>query len=268
MIHIVFNEADVEVLKQAITLDESLEGEIVCISDDYSIGPVQQLYEMEGREKRSDWFLRFFEGSEFEKKITDADKNDYDTIASVVGNLRRDENEVVWIWAAQNSKDVSGYYWTLHYLKEFSGRIFILYLNNLPFINEKGGLFYPVSLSEIPPKEFLKARKLARPITPSEFEVDPDEWEKLTQSEKPVRILEGGKKISLHDAEYLDSELKKFVTTDFQKVSKVTNQFQGKTKYSVSDAFLLWRIKKLGELETFELQGKSGFSKDLEVKLK
>ena len=34
-------------------------------------------------------------------------------------------------------------------------------------------------LQEIQPKEFLKAKKLARPITLSEFEVDPDEWKKL-----------------------------------------------------------------------------------------
>lgn len=265
MIHILFNEADIDVLKQAIALDESLEGEIIALTDDYSVGPANQLYESEGRAKRSEWFLKFYEGSEFEKKVTD--KDDYDSIASVVGNLRRDENEVVWIWAAQNSRDVCGYYWTLHYLKEFTGRVNILYLNNLPFINDKGGIFYPTQLNEIPAKEFLKAKKLARPITPSEFEVDPDEWTKLTESEKEVRLLEGGKKLSLHDASYLDNELKKFVTAEWQKVSKVMNQFQSKSKSAVRDAFLLWRLKSMGE-SVFELQGKSGFSKDLEVKLK
>ena len=49
-------------------------------------------------------------------------------------------------------------------------------LNNLPFLNDKGQLFYPTYLNEIQPKEFLKAKKLARPITLSEFEIDPDEY--------------------------------------------------------------------------------------------
>ena len=34
MIHIVFNEADVAVLKQAIELDETLQGEIIQVNDD------------------------------------------------------------------------------------------------------------------------------------------------------------------------------------------------------------------------------------------
>jgi hypothetical protein len=63
-------------------------------------------------------------------------------------------------------------------LKEYQEPIDVLYLNNLPFINDKGNIFYPTSLSEIQPKEFFKAKKLARPITLSEFEVDPDEWKK------------------------------------------------------------------------------------------
>ena len=43
----------------------------------------------------------------------------------------------------------------------------------------KGQFFYPNNLFEIQPKEFLKAKKLARPISLSEFETDPDEWKKL-----------------------------------------------------------------------------------------
>jgi len=47
----------------------------------------------------------------------------------------------------------------------------VLYFNNLPFINEKGQIFYPTVLHEILPKEFLKAKKLNRKVTLSEFEV-------------------------------------------------------------------------------------------------
>ena len=46
-------------------------------------------------------------------------------------------------------------------LKNYQSRVFILYLNNLPFINDKGPIFYPEWLHVIPPKEFLIANKLA-----------------------------------------------------------------------------------------------------------
>ena len=41
---------------------------------------------------------------------------------------------------------------------------------NLPFINEKGNVFYPISLAEIPAREFVKAKRLARPVSTAEFE--------------------------------------------------------------------------------------------------
>jgi hypothetical protein len=151
-------------------------------------------------------------------------------------------------------------------LKDFQGRIFILYLNNLPFINEKGHIFYPVNLSEIPAREFIKARKLARPITLSEFEIDPDEWSKLCSEEKGVRILEGGKKLAQFDYNYYDEELKKFITGDWIKVSKLIHQFQHKGKQTTGDAYLLWRLKQLIAIGDIEAQGELKGMKDFEVK--
>ena len=75
---------------------------------------------------------------------------------------------------AQNAHDVCGYYWLMSQLKDYQGQVYVLYLNNLPFINDKGGIFYPAALHEIQPKEFLKAKKLPRLINLSEFEIDPD----------------------------------------------------------------------------------------------
>ena len=162
MIHIVFNEPDVKVLQQAIELDESLVGEIVCIKDDYAVGPLGNIYIGDGIEARKQWWKEVLAGGDFESKVETNEVDDYKTAAELVGNMRRNEEEIIWIWAAQNKHDVSGYYWLLKYMKELQGRVFILYLNNLPFINEKGNIFYPNWLSEIPAKEFLKAKKLAR----------------------------------------------------------------------------------------------------------
>ena len=151
-------------------------------------------------------------------------------------------------------------------MQEFQGRVSILYLNNLPFINEKGGIFYPQWLSDIPAREFLKAKKLAREITLSEFEVDPDEWRRICTDGKFVRILEGGKKLASYDVDFYDVELRKAVTGDWQKASRVINQVQTKGKHSTGDAFLLWRIKILIQQGEFDMQGKLAGMKDFEVK--
>jgi Domain of unknown function (DUF1835) len=50
MIHIVFNEPDVEVISKAIALDEGLQGELVLVRDDYAVGPLNDIYLPEGIE--------------------------------------------------------------------------------------------------------------------------------------------------------------------------------------------------------------------------
>ncbi|MEO7767112.1 MAG: DUF1835 domain-containing protein, partial [Ferruginibacter sp.] len=195
MIHIVFNEGDIRVLKEAIAMDESLQGEVIQIKDDYAVGPLTNIYIGEGIENRKQWWKTVLAGGDYDGKVESGQVDDQKTVIELIGNMRRNETEVIWIWAAQNKHDVSGYYWLARYMKEFQGRVFILYLNNLPFINEKGNIFYPDWLHEIPAREFLKAKKLAREITLSEFEVDPDEWTKLCDENKGIRVLEGGKKL-------------------------------------------------------------------------
>lgn len=266
MIHIVFNEADIKVLQQAIEMDEKLAGEIVIIRDDYAVGPLGNIYVGEGIEDRRNWWKEVLAGGDYDGKADSGEVDDYKTVAELVDTMRRNEEEVIWIWAAQNKHDVSGYYWLLHYMKEFQGRVFILYLNNLPFINEKGNIFYPNWLSEIPAKEFLKAKKLAREITLSEFEVDPDEWTKLCNENKGVRILEGGKKLAQYDYDFYDAELKKIITPDWQKASKIIHSFLSKAKHTTGDMYLLWRLKTMIAMELFDVQGKVGNMKDFEVK--
>ncbi|HEX7757808.1 MAG TPA: DUF3658 domain-containing protein, partial [Niabella sp.] len=144
-----------------------------------------------------------------------------------------------------NQHDVCGYYWLIPQLKAFQGRIMVLYLNNLPFINEKGQLFYPSWLHEIQPKEFLKAKKLARPVTLSEFEIDPDEWNKLSQENTLVRMLEGGKKLAGKDGSFYDPEIMKQVTGEWQKASRVLTNTLNRMKIKTGDIFIMWRLKEL-----------------------
>lgn len=266
MIHVVFNEPDVEVIKKAIELDASLSGEVMLVRDDYAVGPLVNIYTPEGTEERKDWWRMIFAGGDHDGIVDEGKVNDEQVLLNIKEALANDEAEQVWIWAAQNKHDVCGYYWLVSQLSEFQGRIEILYLNNLPFINEKGNIFYPDWLSQIQPREFLKAKKLARPITTSEFEVDADEWNKIAAEGKMVRLLEGGKKIIQKDVDYYDADLTKYITADAQKANKVINAFLSKNKETTGDAFMLWRLKELAQQPQFEVQGELKGLKDFDIK--
>ena len=268
MIHIVFNTADVEVLQKAIELDETLQGDIIEIKDDYAVGPLKDIYTAEGIEARKEWWRQVLAGGDLDGHVDKDIVNDNRTVENLIAKLDEEPHQKLWIWAAQNKHDVSGYYWLLNFLKPYQGRIFILYLNNLPFINEKGLIFYPQSLHVIPPKEFLKAKKLARPVTLSEFEVDPDEWIKLCNEDKGVRLLEGGKKLSQADYSFFDQELATFITKDWQKASRIITQFLNKGKNTTGDVYLLWRLKKMISDGLVDAQGEIKNMKDFEIKSK
>jgi hypothetical protein len=245
MIHIVFNTADIAALESAIELDETLSGKIIEIKDDYAVGPLMDIYETEGYQARRDWWKGVLAYSPYEDQLDIVD--DTLTIHQLINSLNHDENEMIWIWMGQNAHDVSGYYWLMSQFKAYQSRIHVLYLNNLPFLNEKGQLFYPTHLSQIEPKEFLKAKKLARPITLSEFELDPDEWKKLCQENEGVRFLEGGKKlVSMHIGCY-DKEILSLLTKNAQKLPSAISNIMAKLKVKLGDAFIVSRLKALEE---------------------
>ena len=246
MIHLVFNTADVASIKAAIELDDSLTGKIVEIKDDYAVGPIYNIYEEDGFISRREWWKNVLSFSPYEDQLSIV--NDPATVEQLIQDLDQNPEEELWCWMGQNAHDVCGYYWLMSQLKPFQGRLHVLYLNNLPFLNEKGQLFYPSYLSEIQPKEFLKAKKLARPITLSEFEIDPDEWKKLCQENEGVRFLEGGKKLVSLPISYYDKEILSLLNKNAQKLTTALSHVINKMKVKTGDAFIVSRLKAMEEL--------------------
>ena len=267
MIHIVFNESETDLMKQVMDLDPELQGEVVQVKDEFAVGPLTDLNTEEGWNARIDWWRNMLKGSPYKEELAGS-FDDRKTVEEIKEKLNSNESEQVWIWMGQNQHDVMGYYWLMPQLKDFQGRVMVIYLNNLPFINEKGQIFYPSWLHEIQPKEFLKAKKLARPITLSEFEVDPDEWKKIVSENATVRILEGGKKIAGKEESFYDNDLIRNLTPEWQKATRVLTNTLHRMKIKTGDVFLMSRMKELIEQGKIEVMGdvNKGW-KEFDVKL-
>jgi len=267
MIQIVFNTSEINLIKEVIKLDESLAGEVIQIKDDFAVGPLVSIDTDDGWSSRVNWWRELLKNSPYEND-PQTFFDDRDTVKRIKEQLDADAQQQVWIWMGQNQHDVCGYYWLMQHFKQYQGRLLVIYLNNLPFINEKGQLFYPSWIHEIQPKELLKAKRLARPITLSEFEVDPDEWKKLCSDNSAVRILEGGKKIVGKDETFYDNEIIKNLTNDWQKATRVLMNSLHRMKIKTGDVFMMWRMKQLigqGRIETLGDVGKSW--KEFDVRL-
>ena len=266
MIHIVFNGSEVNLMKDVIKLDESLTGTVLQVKDDFAVGPLIDIETEEGWHSRVNWWRELLKHSPYEND-PQTFFDDRETVKKIKEQLDTNAHQV-WIWMGQNQHDVCGYYWFMQHFKEYQGRIQVIYLNNLPFISEKGQLFYPSWISEIQPKELIKAKRLARPLTMSEFEVDPDEWKKLCAENSTVRILEGGKKIVSRDETFYDSEILKNLTNEWQKATRVLTNTLHRMKIKTGDVFLMWRMKELIAQGRIEVLGDVNKTwKEFDVKL-
>lgn len=267
MIHIVFNESEIELMQKVGELEPTLAGDVWQIRDDFAVGPLAALDTEEGWAARNAWWKGLLENSPYDAAIA-SEIDDRKTVQQLIDRLTENPDEQIWIWMGQNQHDVCGYYWLMPQLRAFQGRVMILYMNNLPFINEKGQLFYPSWLHEIQPKELIKARILCRPITLSEFEVDPDEWKKLVEENATVRMLEGGKKIAGKGEDFYDAELLKNVTADWQKATRVLTNTLNRMKIKTGDVFLMWRMKELIKNGRLEVTGDTSKTwKDFDIRL-
>ncbi|HEX2847359.1 MAG TPA: DUF1835 domain-containing protein [Chitinophagaceae bacterium] len=267
MIHIVFNQIEVELMQSVTALDETLAGDAILIRDDFAVGPLAGLDTEEGWNARLEWWKEISQGSPYGNDLVGS-FDDRQTVQEIKKRLDENTEEQVWIWMGQNQHDVTGYYWLMPQLREYQGRVMVLYMNNLPFINEKGQIFYPSWLHEIQPKEFLKAKKLARPVTLSEFEVDPDEWKRLADENAVVRMLEGGKKIAGKGEDFYDNEIIKNLTGEWQKANRVLTNTLNRMKIKTGDIFLMWRMRNLINQGRIEVTGDTNKGwKDFDVKL-
>ena len=261
--HIVTGDVAAAPLKDAIVLDPAMEGEIVVIKDVLSVGPLQKEEGQSFSEMRS----------AFWQEVVTNDKNpiqvdDLERLLEIGNELSKNEDAKIWLWIAPWPADVCTYHWALQYLGKYIGRLYVINIAGLPFLDENGKVFFPKSIGEIQPREVVKARRLARLVTPAEIEVDGEEWRKLVIENAGIRIHEGGKRLISKSAGHYDNQLISFASQQYQKASKIVGQALSKFNIPTGDLYLGWRLRQLAAVDKLNLQGDvTKTLKDFEVKL-
>src|SRR3954462_11401579 len=108
-IHVVFQQADVTTLQQAIEMDESLRGEIFEIKDDFAVGPINGLDTDDNWNARVEWWRGLLDASPYQDKQLAGSFDDRQTIVTITNQLQNDPDLELWIWMGQNQHDVCGY---------------------------------------------------------------------------------------------------------------------------------------------------------------
>jgi len=240
-IHILTEAAAKSIIEETLKAqDDSDKFELLVLQDELHIGPLQT----DGA-SFSDARYRFH-CSLSENGISDA-LPDLDRLMAISTRLSNNEDSRLCFWMAANAKDVCAYYWLLHYLKKHSGKLSVINIAGLPFLNENNQLFYPLSIADIPAKEIRKTLKLQRQITLSEWETDAFEWKQLREQNSELRLLNNGKKIDNQPIDYFDEILLRHCSQQPKKQSSLIQQALQDIKFQVPGIFLQSRLRHLAQ---------------------
>ncbi|MBL7684110.1 MAG: DUF1835 domain-containing protein [Flavipsychrobacter sp.] len=260
--HFVVGDMAAQPLQEAILGEPSIQGEIIVLKDILHVGPLQK-EEGQGFSELRGAFWQQVTGSDKPHEVTDMEK-----LLEVSKHMYDNPDAQVWLWMAPWPADVCAYHWMLPYMSKHMGRFYLVSIAGLPFLNEEGKVYFPKNISEILPRELVKARRLARQVTPAEYEVDGDEWQKMVTDNAGIRTHEGGKKIAPRSEDHYDNILLSFCSHQFQKAHKVVNQSINKYNVPTGDVYLGWRLRKMAEEGKLQLQGDTAKTlKDFDIKL-
>lgn len=250
-------------LDEAVMSEPSMHGEVVVMKDLLHLGPIEKAEGQGFSELRSDFWAEVTLQDRQNIKVDDMER-----LLEISAILFNNAEAKVWFWMAPSAADVCCYHWMLKYMEKHSGRFYLASIANLPFLDENGKVFYPKNISEILPKELVKARRLARPVTPAEFEVDGEEWRRLVSENAAIRTHGGGKKLASQADTYYDNQLESFCSHQYQKAQRIANQAINKFGIATGDLYLGYRLRKMAEAGRLQMQGDPTKSlKDFEVKL-
>jgi hypothetical protein len=83
-----------------------MQGESLQIKDEFAVGPLENIYEPEGYQQRSDWWKIIARIFAVHRQMDIVD--DKLTVHNLLKKLDEEPEEKVWIWMGQNVHDVSG----------------------------------------------------------------------------------------------------------------------------------------------------------------
>ncbi|MBS1615148.1 MAG: DUF1835 domain-containing protein [Bacteroidetes bacterium] len=247
--HLVCGTEAAAPLHEAMTSEPSMSGEIIVLQDDLQTGPLQRSDSQSFINLRQEWWQQMAPG-----KATEAFQ-DLNRLLELSNTLHQHTTPIVWFWLPPHPTDTCAFTWTLSVLGKNLGRLFVLNLANLPFLDEQNKVFYPERLSQLLPKEWIKAQRLARKITAAELETEQDNWAHLTQVNSLVRTLGSNRKLIAQEANFYDPSLLSLLSEKSQKASRLIQLALSKSRLPVSEEFLAWRLRILAEQGQLFLNG-------------
>lgn len=275
VIHISFGDSAYGNLKNILQKNHDYKNEkIICINEDFSIGPIYKLESNEGMQKRKQWL------KELLTNVGPASDTDYlDWIEMSLRNNLQIAKEIpsnskIILWHGDNPSDVIGLRFVAFLLQnkniqfeevnvtEYSHhieyKVFDLQNKEVPYVIR--------SLGAIPPKLILDALQMKKSMSHTKIEGLINDWEKCSQSKDILRILLDGKVVTVSE-DYYDASILENTSNEYQKPSRIVGEVMGKSDQSIGDTYLAFRVYQLIQQGKLSYQGNLESLREFEIRL-
>ena len=263
MFHILFGRSQSGALQQALKKMGAHKKEtIISFREILSIGPIQDLQEKGGVEKRFAWLEqhmndRFNELPDYRQSFESA----FEQLRSIP------EGRPITIWIAENAHEQTGLRFVLHLLKGRTNAITTINTSNYysELFNTEDVSYVISHTGEISPdrlRVIYEQSKHDKPLNDSERALLEQEWMILASSHELLRIYRD-EKIENVSVDHYDSYIinlarqlqRECGPEEFMPAMRLISEVIGYLEQYVGDDFLEFRVRTLVREGIFEMEG-------------
>lgn len=264
--HISFGDSAYENLKYAFQQRDAYKNEkVICMNEDFSIGPIYKLESTEGMQERKQWLREVL------TTIGPASDTDYlEWIETTLNKNSQISEEVpsdskVILWHGENASDAIGLRFVVSLLQnkniqfeevnvtDYSHHIDYkvrdLLNNDIPHVLR--------SLGEMPSELILDALQMKKEMSQTQIQAFIQDWQELSQNKSVLRILLNGQ-ITTVSEDYYDASILENTSNEYQRAVRIVGKVMGESDQRVGDTYLTFRVHQLIQ------QGKLNYQEESE----
>ncbi|PGW31819.1 hypothetical protein COE04_23325 [Bacillus cereus] len=225
---------------------------VICINEDFSIGPIYKLESTEGMQERKQWL------KEVLTTIGPTSELDYlDWIETTLKQNPQIVEEIpsgskVILWHGENVSDAIGLRFVLSLLQ--NKNIHFEEVNVTDFshhieykvqdLQDKEIPYVLRSLSEMPSELILEALQMKKELSQVQVHSLIQDWEKWSQTNGVLRIIEDGQ-ITTVSEDYYDVSILENTSNEYQRVPRIVGEVMVKNEQRIGDTYLTFRVYQL-----------------------
>ncbi|MDA2141267.1 DUF1835 domain-containing protein [Bacillus cereus group sp. Bc256] len=275
VIHIGFGDSACGNLKSAFSKNNEYKNEqIICINEDFSIGPIYKLESNEGLQERKQWLKEVLTktGSILDKDYLGWIEITLNKNSHIAKEIPTDSKVI--IWHGDNASDQIGLRFVAfllqnnniqfeevnvtEYSRQIEYKVHNLQNKEIPHVIK--------SLGEMPPELTLDALQLKKSMSSLTIESLINDWEKWAQTKDVLRIILKGKIVAVPE-DYYDLSILENTSNEYQNASRVVGDVMGESDQRIGDTYLAYRVYQLIQQGKLSYQGDLGFLGEFEIRL-